>query len=81
MPPTDDELAERADSRASLPWIFVGLAGIFAFYLLALGPIVRWAPRSSYEGLRAVYAPVVWAHEHVPVVEPLLDAYVSLWDG
>lgn len=51
-------------------------------YVLSIGPVVAIAERTksteSLKLLKAVYAPVIWLHDHTILKKPL-EAYVELW--
>jgi hypothetical protein len=52
------------------------------FYVLLLGPAVRWhgsCPRHMKKAIEVVFTPLVWLHENTPLKEPL-GAYVELWE-
>jgi len=67
--------------RAGTVLLSVGamLGMLVMLWALALGPLVRWAPDSSHDTLRVIYAPALWAHETETLHGPL-EWYVNLWE-
>ncbi|MHC4565142.1 MAG: hypothetical protein ACYTE3_05215 [Planctomycetota bacterium] len=58
------------------------IAAIPVFYVLSLGPAVRWhpaCPSSMQKVIEAAYAPLVWLRDNTPLREPL-DRYVDMWE-
>lgn len=52
-------------------------------YALAPAPFARYAPvdddDSFFEIYKTVFAPILWAAEHIPLIEKFYDWYFTLW--
>ncbi len=49
-------------------------------YVLSIGPVVALVQQTgqSHDAVEAIYAPVIWLHDHTPLKEPL-ERYGKLW--
>jgi hypothetical protein len=74
----------RNSSKAANIWPLAAvlLMLLFApvFYVLSIGPVVAMVQQTgqSHDAVEAIYAPVIWLHDHTPLKEPL-ERYGELW--
>jgi hypothetical protein len=76
------EIEQSPGSKGSSGWFPVSAMLLPLLYVLSIGPVVAIAERTksteSLKLLKAVYAPVIWLHDHTILKKPL-EAYVELW--
>jgi hypothetical protein len=78
----DEEHRDRSDLTGF--WPLAALLAILlvlpVVYVLSIGPVVALATAAGIDptGLKVIYAPVIWLHDHTALKEPL-EWYVGLW--
>ena len=59
-------------------WIWAAMI-LVVIYPLSVGPAVRLLGHTCPGALDAIYTPLGYLHEHVPVARVTLDAYLRFW--
>ncbi len=72
---------KQKESQGGLTWmIWAMLLPIFYMLSIGLDALVTKGTPTGRTTVRAVYAPVIWLHDHTVLKRPL-EAYVDFWVG
>lgn len=80
----DDKPIKRGGGTAVVLVLVALLVVLPMLYVLSVGPVV-WMVHSGFISqtmlpvIGAIYAPLEWVAQNVPVVGPALDRYVRWW--
>jgi hypothetical protein len=84
---TDESNDAPAPTSKGFHWGWLVWPGLVLFlYVLSIGPIMMMVQRGrittgspTHEVLRAIYEPLVWTVEKVPLLDKTLSIYLHLW--
>jgi hypothetical protein len=75
----DDPTARQTSRGYGFP--IATLFILLLLYALSPGPVAKYIidPSSPSKPIEMFYAPLEWAYQHIPGVEPFYDWYFEVW--